>query len=688
MIALDTETTGLDLFHGCRPFMVTGCDGKHNHVWKGQVDPFTRDVHWEPRVLDNLQNVILEHKSYIFHNLNFDRRALKTIDIHFNMEYAEDTLIASHCICSGDVHGLKDLAVKYLNYSDHDETDLHNSIVSIRDNAPPELAIARLGHPHFPAARKGTRWWKQDMWLDIELCQKYAIHDVVRTWHLWHCFRPQLFKDQMWEMYRFRMRLLPVLYDTQTNGIHYYTDKSNQLVTHLIDQRERLQQALQDTAQELAGKPVPYIDPAKDEILNYLLYTLLDLEVINSTHKGQPSTSADTLDILEEEHLDLPAIQYLKAWRKVDKRISSCTSYQNWCSDSTTSPSTSTNSHNPLLTDCNPGPRLHSSLNATGTDLTRQSSSDPNQQNFDKWLVFLFGPPQGYYWFYADVVNIELRIWAYQVGSTTLIQAFETGQSVHMMIANLLYPESVTDPKAFKESQAYTDCKSGTFARMYGGSVNKTNNTYGVPNACAIIDSKLPEIGRYFTLLEKRVKASIEIYGYPSIRTIQGYRLEVDCNETYKAPNSLIQGSAGLIVQDMMIQIVEDTTFKLYNMKMIQQVHDSLKIEIPCHDNSSSTNDYLNRRLGEIGSNHIPTCPMDYHVIEYHGLDPIPEPNYVRAVMISASLPPSPEDAAAWLCTQPPDRVDNFFSVAKELYDNRKEFFTTVKHHYTYLQEK
>lgn len=68
--------------------------------------------------------------------------------------------------------------------------------------------------------------------------------------------------------------------------------------------------------------------------------------------------------------------------------------------------------------------KIHSNIHISGTEVDSGSTSDPNQQNFDKTLGFLFGPEAGYINLYCDVVNIELRIWAYEVGAADLIAAF------------------------------------------------------------------------------------------------------------------------------------------------------------------------------------------------------------------------------------------------------------------------
>jgi DNA polymerase I-like protein with 3'-5' exonuclease and polymerase domains len=533
----------------------------------------------------------------VFHNTNFDRRALESIGIKLPSQKVslEDTLVASHVICSGDVHGLKELAVKYLNYFEDDKNDLRDSVVSTRDslsrNNPTKIQYAKKGHPHFPASRDAV--WQQDMWLDMPLCKRYATGDVERTWLLYKVFHAELLRTQLMPQYRFRMKMLPILYRMQTVGIHIYTDKINRLIKELDLQIYQLEKNVSDEC--------PYtISLTSPDDLRLLLYTVLKLEPINYTDSGLTSTDEGTLNLLEEEHDELDTIRYLKGWRKANKVRTDITAYKKWSDNNS---------------------RLHSSLNLTGTHWTRQTSSDPNQQNFNKKLKFIFGPPEGYYWLYADVVNIELRIWAYDVGAVDLIAAFERGESVHMIIARALYPDLLQKlgEAAFKETKSYTKCKGGTFARIYGGGVNKVNKTYGVQGACDVIDAKLPEVGQYFAQLEATRAHNETVFDYPCIFTIQGYRLDVPINKPYTVSSGRIQGSAGMIVQDMMIHLDADPVYKTKQCEMIQQVHDSLTLEIPCHTNSKVTNTHLISVMERTGEKHIPTCPMDYEVIPYHG---------------------------------------------------------------------
>lgn len=590
LAATDCETTGTDSFHGCRPFLFSACDGKNNYMWEGVVDQRTRNVKFDRKRLNDYRDFLYSTTTLIFQNTNFDMRMIEAsgIDIAPLWPKIEDTLVASHLICSGDVHGLKPCAFKYVGYPMDDEEDLKQSIIDIRAQLPEELK-AHQDHPHFPAL-KNQEWWAMDMWMDMPRCRKYAFGDAERTWLLWKVYRQGLIDDGTWDMYVFRRNMLKILYDMQSHGINIYTEKARRMVRHIQIEKKRIV----DEMQRFIGNSM-VMDPSKPDCLIHMLFKVAGLPVYKHTDTGKPSTDQDALDYLEEQHPEVKVVQLTRSWRKANKREDAITGYLLWEHEG----------------------RLHSTLNLTGTKWTRQSSAAPNQQNFEKTLSYLFGPPPGKYWLYMDVVNIELRIWAYEVGSKSLIEAFESGESVHMIIARVLYPELIErlGEKEFKNTSTYTNCKSGTFARLYGGGTNKVDNTYGVKGACAIIDKRLPEVGKYFKHLQKELRRHEKKYLYPTIFTRQGYKLEVPITKEYSVSSGRIQGSAGLVVQDMMQHLVVDPVYIQVGAVLITQVHDSLTLEISIHEGMETTNAYLVSLCEHVGRKHIPTCPMDPKVI-------------------------------------------------------------------------
>ena len=677
ILAVDTETTGTDFFHGCRPFLVTACDGQTNYIWEGSVDEYTRNVTWNQSDIDEIQYLLDNADSIIFQNVNFDRRALESISISLDhlLPRIQDTLVASHVLCSGDVHGLKDLAIKYLRYHNKDEEYLRECITSKRSQLGSSAsAIAREGHPHFPAVRgkSGTSWWHMDMWLDMEACKKYASRDTERTYLLWLCFAKGLMDQNLVRIYRKRMDLLPILYNMQTHGIPIYINKCQRLIKHLqFQELVLLNQIITTTGWR------GYLNPESPIHMQKLLFSssYLNLEPINDTKASTPenpkhATDKKTLKLLFEKNPNVLALKYLQSWREVSTELSYVQSYIDWStvhvqrtephdlitnnSDTTISNSSEHGFYSPSHSSSSKvgersevkriTHRLHSALNLTGTKWTRQSSSDPNQQNFKKELKYLFGPPDGYYWLYMDVVNIELCIWAYEVGSRQLIEAFESGESVHMIIARTIRQHQIdmaggdsiwklTDPI----HKQYTNTKSGTFAWLYGGSTYKVNTTYDIPNAQELIKDKLPEVSKYFEQLNRIMLANIAQYGYPTMFTRAGYKLEVPRTKPHKVPSARIQGSAGEIVQDMMYHMVRHSIYISTNSRLIQQVHDSLTTQIPVHISSNITNKALKEECERVGRLHMPTCRMAVEII-------LPSPNEPIRVKIHSILPESYKD--------------------------------------------
>lgn len=206
LLALDTETTGIDLWHGCRPFFVSVMDEEGNlQYWEWDVNPLTRDVGMyvpEPKNLDksipipqHLQRgpkfqdspygsktfvpviplkdkeeltTLIQENDFVLHNTKFDARALELAGFPLlPFASSQDTLVASHVLVSNESHKLKDLAIRYLDITDDDQKELREAVNKSRVIARQlGWAIASGPHPHFPAAKGAADgWWGYDYWL-------------------------------------------------------------------------------------------------------------------------------------------------------------------------------------------------------------------------------------------------------------------------------------------------------------------------------------------------------------------------------------------------------------------------------------------------------------------------------------------------------------------------------------------
>lgn len=185
-LAVDTETTGVDLRHGCKPYMVTTCDGDGKlRDWVFRVNPFTR----EPIVSEDDVLAIQEYlkdKLLIFQNPKFDVLALSLIGVQVDWNFVEDVMTASHVLDSQGSHGLKDLAARFLLISRDDQKEMEEACQLARKLAKKlKWDTARKDHPHFPAFSPTTKkpLWYADTWIPAEL------------FHLLRGVRPQTAAD-------------------------------------------------------------------------------------------------------------------------------------------------------------------------------------------------------------------------------------------------------------------------------------------------------------------------------------------------------------------------------------------------------------------------------------------------------------------------------------------------------------
>jgi DNA polymerase I-like protein with 3'-5' exonuclease and polymerase domains len=195
MIALDTETTGVDFRHGVKPFFVTICDDDGNQrFWEWDVNPFTRQPCVPPEDLEDLRNElelvrswgegfddeIADRHCIIGQNMRFDVHALKTVGVvDFPWHRLHDTLIASHVLASNRPHNLTDLSMQYLGVDIEPkekalEVACQEARRWCRSNLP-DWAIAKEGRADMPSVKPGKsggkrgtekdKTWKSDMWL-------------------------------------------------------------------------------------------------------------------------------------------------------------------------------------------------------------------------------------------------------------------------------------------------------------------------------------------------------------------------------------------------------------------------------------------------------------------------------------------------------------------------------------------
>ena len=663
MISLDCETTGLDLRHGAKPYLVTiALENGDNLWWEWEVDPLTREPQVPQKDLEEIQVVISAANLIVLQNPKFDVRALQTVfkgRLRWDWGKTRDTLLAGHLLASNEPHDLATMVLVYLRYNSQPFEDRIKEVTEkarriVRRDFP-DWRIAKKGLPEMPSAKEKV--WKYDMWLPSvlarekpteenegwrDLVSEYANSDSTTTLALWREMEKRLKKRKLWKIYLDRLQILPVIYQMEDNGVTLSRTRLEEL--RVIYQEESVKAG--NTCLGIAKRhKYDLILPksGNNKSLTTFIFEGLKLDVIKASKKtGKPSLDAEVMqqyrDNLPEDSDDLNFIIALGDKRKRDTALNYMQGYERfWL------PTFPVN----FVSGNQDWYRLYPSLNPTGTDTLRMSSSNPNEQNISKKegfnLRYCFGPAPGREWWSLDYDNLELRIPAYESGEQEMIDIFEKPNdspffgSYHLLICSIIRPKEwalcLKKGVSFKKQypEIYSRTKNFNFADQYGA-VQKADGwgtadrAAGVHGAQAMVSGRLKEkakLNQYWVNFAKK-NGYIETLPDKEVDPNRGYPLLCSRNRwggiLATVPlNYHVQGTACWIMGRAMVKVQAylDTLGKDY--KMIMNVHDEIVLDFPKGKRGKKSNlpkirriKYIMESLGNCVG--IPlTCGIEYH---------------------------------------------------------------------------
>ena len=111
---------------------------------------------------------------------------------------------------------------------------------------------------------------------------------------------------------------------------------------------------------------------------------------------------------------------------------------------------------------------------------------------------------------------------------------------------------------------------------------------------------------------------NLEEYDWPHVTCIGGYKLDVPTDEPFVACNYKIQGSASYMMNEALINIKRNPDYIRTNAQMIQQVHDSIVIEIEEKHVTDALCLSIKKSIESAGLKYLPTCEASYHIIRNH----------------------------------------------------------------------
>ncbi len=557
VIACDTETSGLDLRHGCEPFFVTIAMVEDNRLvnkcWEWDVDPLKRKVLTYNSQRHEIQAELDQADVIVFQNGKFDITAFTTSGIVTSWapywHKTHDTLTAGHILASNYKHDLTSMALQYMNMDilKYEEA-LKDAVKKCRNKCRfhyKDWAIAKEGMPQIPSA-KGTKsndddksgLWANDGWLPRAMAKAnnepeshpywtvlsdYGNVDSSATLMLWagdgrkwHGMASELKERNLWEIYTTKLKLTRILFDMETHGATLCAERLDQLLEEYIEESALLGRRCLEIADSFGYTlNMPKGASPNDSLRRFIFHVLKCPPFYNEKAKSSaPSLNKEAMDhylnTLPPSSEALDFIETLLSKRKKDTHIGYLVDYRRFW----------------MPTPIPEWYTVHPHTNSTGTSTTRLSQSAPNTQNISTKeddeghsLRYCFGPAPGREWWSLDATNIEMRIPAYESKEQAMIELFERpadppyygGQ--HYLISHLLFPREFAecvdvnghlDGRLFKANhkQLYKRVKNGDFAVQYGA-VNRADGmgtadrTYGIKGAQSRIEAKFSKLSAH-----------------------------------------------------------------------------------------------------------------------------------------------------------------------------------------------
>ena len=582
---------------------------------------------------------------YFTHNQGkylVDVKTLKTVfkgKLRRDWSKVYDKLLAGHLLASNQPHDLTSMVLIYLNKNikpfDDDLAEACHKARAIAKKDFPDWRIASVDLPEMPSAK--GKVWKFDSWLPRAItkeifdapkgwrtiCSAYANKDSQSTLALFKKQRELLKKRGLWKIYLERLKLLPIVYQMEDYGVTLSRNRLEELRVDYLAESSAASSICRNIA---TGYDYELALPKSGNNNSLLEFVFGPLGL--KSHKSSKKTGKPSMDktVLEEWEATLPKrskalafVRALKGKRKRDTALNYLEGYERFWLPLGKLP--------PIVAEVQKAfaeyghrvvpditwYRLHPSLNPTGTDTLRWSSSNPNEQNISKQegfnLRYCFGPAPGREWWSLDAKNIELRLPAYEAGETEMITLFENPNeppyygSYHLLVFDTLHPDKFAkhgkECKKVYESTWYQWTKNGNFAVQYGAveASGTADRAYHVKGAQKRIQQRFRKIKK----LNEKLIAQAQKTGYvetmpdKTVDPKRGYPLL--CSRTRQnrvlptVPlNYWSQGTAMWWMMKAMIRCqaylneingrIGEKHYK-QGFHMIMQVHDELVFDFP-----------------------------------------------------------------------------------------------------------
>ena len=260
--------------------------------------------------------------------------------------------------------------------------------------------------------------------------------------------------------------------------------------------------------------------------------------------------------------------------------------------------------------------RIHTDFRQAVAATGRLSSTDPNLQNIPirtelgRKIRDAFIPEAGWEILSADYSQIELRVLAHLSHDPELVEAFSTGEDVHLRTARAIF--GVTTEQVTREMRG--QAKTVNFAVIYGQTQFALARNLRIERsqASAYIKAFFEQYAGVKRFLDTVVEEA-RVSGY--VQTIYGRRRALpDLNSRDRvarqaaervARNTPIQGSAADIIKLAMIGVDRAMAEQKLRSRMLLTVHDELVFEVPPDEKAAMT-DLVKTRMEQVAKLDVP----------------------------------------------------------------------------------
>ena len=535
VVACDTETTGLHVHAGDRPYAVGFCDNDGNREYvRWGVDPYTRKVKVRASDVRAMNKLFSSGRRFVFHNGKFDVQMLAAVGVTVPDGWS-DTLVGFRCLRTDQPADLKTLGETYCGIPKDDEKDLRKSAAAGRRKGRKE-------------GYKLATDVEADYWLaDPELCKRYCLNDCERTVLVWLMIEDRL--QEVQETYDVEMQLQPTIMRMEQRGVRVdfgLMERSRRKLDATVDKLLRQIRAI-------AGDDT--FNPNSPAQKAALLYDRLEFPVLERTRKtNNPKTDRNNL-----EKINHPVARLMLEHSAKNKLRQFFASWED------------------LAVERNDAFELHPSFNPQAARTGRFSASGPNLQQVPKRDPVAaalcrapFIPRNGKAWIVADYSQMELRMMAALAAERAMLDAFAAGRDIHLETAVKVFGKPAHEITDAERSAA----KNINFAIIYGAGPAKVAAMIGCEEAWAV-----ELIDRYFAEFPAVKDFMVDTAAFARnngyIETPYGRRVDVPQYDIYKAVNYRVQGSGADVMKRKLIELD-----RIDVCDLLLTVHDEAVLEL------------------------------------------------------------------------------------------------------------